>query len=716
MQHGAARGKRPAGDEGVYACPQTERSGTELLLRMRFVKGEMRSAEDGRGFAIFKFQTFDSEFWHVTSLTVVDGGRIDTTTGAFNSHITAREAPLLARDNIQKAKQWLNTCLSEHTACRRFHSSTVSNPHQRPTRVLEITPTTIRLRCNMQNERFDYLVLSYMWGTNHEGQLRLLQSNLKAFQKEIPRATLEASDVYKEAIRVTLALGYRYLWIDSLAIIQDSDEDWTYEARRMAIVYGNATANLAFLFPPHSPSAPSRRADPRASNPCILRAPSSHTPGVYTEHTKSSLRRDYDTEEASRDWLVQRNWPLFNRAWTFQEYLLAPRTLLLGHKNLMWQCSEGFWDELLGPIAEAPVTDPTTTVQVSLHGKDRGKSRYFPNTIKEINTLAKTNSLSSPAILSFALNYQNLVNEYRSRRLSFSKDRIVAFAGVARAFSNLGQLTYLAGLWKEILPMTMLWYVDRKAKWLVRLENGIPNGAEMKPSMWTTEIEEEVVQTTSPLPSWSWFSVPIWKYYQLHHLFAEDELVVRSKSDSEPHLVRWTDMFFAETKGFKFAGHAQDRISESSPFDFSSLQVTLATLVLPIKADWPADLSAQMKRLQEHSPLSSQRRFSWEPILEYYPDDPAGRASPPRNAVYALMAECQVVRTAGKNTVQRRLAGLMLVPGSKEGTWKRVGVWKLRINVVGVSVEGGNIGEVARRWAKVSVLSGKWKGVLVTLV
>ena len=62
LQHGAALGIRPAGEEGVYACPQTERRGTELLLRMRVVKGEMRSAEDGRSFAMFKFQTFDSEF------------------------------------------------------------------------------------------------------------------------------------------------------------------------------------------------------------------------------------------------------------------------------------------------------------------------------------------------------------------------------------------------------------------------------------------------------------------------------------------------------------------------------------------------------------------------------------------------------------------------------------------------------------------------------
>jgi len=62
LQHGAARGIHPAGDEGVYACPRTERSSTELLLRMRLVRGEMRSEDDGRGFAMFKFQTFDSEF------------------------------------------------------------------------------------------------------------------------------------------------------------------------------------------------------------------------------------------------------------------------------------------------------------------------------------------------------------------------------------------------------------------------------------------------------------------------------------------------------------------------------------------------------------------------------------------------------------------------------------------------------------------------------
>ncbi|KAF7670739.1 hypothetical protein GT037_011190 [Alternaria burnsii] len=490
-------------------------------------KGKTKMAEEGKSFATFRLRTYNN-----------------ASIGAFDSHVIAKEAPLLASDNMSKAKQWLQTCIGGHKNCKEFHRRTINTPQQRPTRVLEITKSTIHLRCNMQNERFDYLVLSYMWGNNHRQQLRLLRSNLKDFQKEIPRAEFEASDVYKEAMRVTLALGYKYLWIDSLNIIQDSPEDWAHEARRMAIVYGNATANLAFLFPPHSPTKPNQRDDPRVWNPCVFRAPSSQTPGIYLEHTKSSFRRDYAPEEKAQDWLVQRSWPLFNRAWTFQEYLLAPRTLLLGHKNLMWQCSEGFYDEILGPITEMHAT--------TLHDpkrRDRGKSRYFPETIHELSALTKKRgSLSEPAVLSFMMDWQNLVDEYRSRKLSFGKDRIVAFAGVARAFSNLGQLTYLAGLWWEVIPIALLWYVDKKMVPLVRRENGLQNGG-LPSSVWTTEIEESVVQPE--LPSWSWFSVPIWRYYQLYFLFGDDELAVRCKSYSEPKLVCWDDVFWAEVKGFR---------------------------------------------------------------------------------------------------------------------------------------------------------------------
>jgi hypothetical protein len=64
LQHGAARGIRPAGDVGVYACPQTGKSGIELLIRMVLAKGTVRSVEDGKGFALFKFQTYRGKLLH----------------------------------------------------------------------------------------------------------------------------------------------------------------------------------------------------------------------------------------------------------------------------------------------------------------------------------------------------------------------------------------------------------------------------------------------------------------------------------------------------------------------------------------------------------------------------------------------------------------------------------------------------------------------------
>jgi hypothetical protein len=47
-----------------------------------------------------------------------------------------------------------------------------------------------------------------------------------------------------DAILVTKAMGVRYLWIDSLCIIQDK-EDWTIHAPQMATVYGNAYLTIS---------------------------------------------------------------------------------------------------------------------------------------------------------------------------------------------------------------------------------------------------------------------------------------------------------------------------------------------------------------------------------------------------------------------------------------------------------------------------------------
>jgi Heterokaryon incompatibility protein (HET) len=50
---------------------------------------------------------------------------------------------------------------------------------------------------------------------------------------------------FQDAIMAVREFNIRYIWIDSLCIIQDSDEDWKFEAAQMDVVYRNAIYNIA---------------------------------------------------------------------------------------------------------------------------------------------------------------------------------------------------------------------------------------------------------------------------------------------------------------------------------------------------------------------------------------------------------------------------------------------------------------------------------------
>ncbi|KAI8275899.1 hypothetical protein K4K56_001245 [Colletotrichum sp. SAR 10_98] len=52
---------------------------------------------------------------------------------------------------------------------------------------------------------------------------------------------------FREAVYVARGMGFSHIWIDSLCIIQDDKEDWKAEARRMAIIYDNATYTIVAM-------------------------------------------------------------------------------------------------------------------------------------------------------------------------------------------------------------------------------------------------------------------------------------------------------------------------------------------------------------------------------------------------------------------------------------------------------------------------------------
>ncbi|KAF2815763.1 heterokaryon incompatibility, partial [Mytilinidion resinicola] len=51
----------------------------------------------------------------------------------------------------------------------------------------------------------------------------------------------------QDAVKVCRELSIRYLWADTLCIIQDDEDDWQKEASNMGEIYSNATVTLCAL-------------------------------------------------------------------------------------------------------------------------------------------------------------------------------------------------------------------------------------------------------------------------------------------------------------------------------------------------------------------------------------------------------------------------------------------------------------------------------------
>jgi hypothetical protein len=95
--------------------------------------------------------------------------------------------------------------------------------------------------CEKLSKATTYLTLSHCWGDIKF--VTTTRSNLSQFETRLPVESL--SQTMQDAMLVTLEMGFNYVWIDSLCIIQDDTDDWTKEASRMGDVYRSASCNIS---------------------------------------------------------------------------------------------------------------------------------------------------------------------------------------------------------------------------------------------------------------------------------------------------------------------------------------------------------------------------------------------------------------------------------------------------------------------------------------
>ena len=123
------------------------------------------------------------------------------------------------------AAHWLRRCKADHQKCIAQDSFSQS---QFPARLIDvgsrgaelvhIVDTTPNSR---PEERPKYLTLSHCWGTKKLFHLTTI--NQQELQEGLQVSRL--LQTFQDAIKATRKLGYHFLWIDSLCILQNSKGD-----------------------------------------------------------------------------------------------------------------------------------------------------------------------------------------------------------------------------------------------------------------------------------------------------------------------------------------------------------------------------------------------------------------------------------------------------------------------------------------------------------
>lgn len=344
--------------------------------------------------------------------------------------------PVKAPDDPEQAFLWFEECVQNHEPCGKTARESVAGHVTLPNGLIYIPREESedpRLVATAGQTGL-YLALSYRWGT--ATITKTLRGNLDTHMKSIPAATL--SKTFQDAFIITRRLGFQYIWIDSLCIIQDYVEDWAKEAMQMASIYTNAAMTISASV---SDSAYSGLFYPYVTD---------YSPKLALHSIRGTAVDDFfltnrvvssfenDVEKGS----------LSSRGWYLQERLLSRRILHFGASQLHWQCLSGIW-------SASSTKNPAETSCWILNNQFLGASSLPVAKPKE--TPAIFTELRQVYAHQPHGTWYHMLRDYTARSLTNSSDKLPALTGLAAAFAEKTKDLYLNGLWIHGLPEGLLW-------------------------------------------------------------------------------------------------------------------------------------------------------------------------------------------------------------------------------------------------------------------
>lgn len=373
---------------------------------------------------------------------------------------SGRIRPLLADTRL--FRKWKETCCDVHgDRCNSIFTHGRWLPRLRLIDVVK--------RCVVDHEKGDvvggeagirYTALSYVWGKDKFSQLtKSTEAQFRqagSLEREVIPSTID------DAIEVTKSLGEKYIWVDSLCIIQDDEADKQEFIPKMDSIYGFALVTIVAASGDNANAGlPGIRPNSRTriQNSFMVKGVS-----LLQSVDPAASRGDFFSDS----YLGKSVW--YKRGWTFQERIFSRRALIFTEEQVYWECQTAAWcEDGLWETMESPI--------VYRHCfSEKEFCHPWPSEMGGFERI-----------------YRKLVQEYSQRMLTYESDGLDAFKGILNAFETDAGQRFLWALPTSLLGNALTWSGDITQRRQVKC---------------TVSVQEEgscaATITVCPFPSWSW--------------------------------------------------------------------------------------------------------------------------------------------------------------------------------------------------------------------
>ncbi|KAK7996718.1 transcription activator of gluconeogenesis [Apiospora arundinis] len=336
----------------------------------------------------------------------------------------------------------LNIAGSFLAECQEKHERCSTKPVILPSRVIDtgLENDVVKL-IEPRGQSGTYACLSHCWG----GELILATTQETIQRKKTGIPLDELPKTFLDAVKIVRHLGIRYIWIDSLCIVQDDADDWARESARMHDVYSNAHLTIAA----NHASKPSEGCfhirSPRPS--CDVDLPG-YASNVHIEMLFVSDEMDWEAGEFLSE-------PLSRRGWALQERILSQRTLHYNTRQMYYECNHGIVGE------DGCHQERMLCSLDALFGLNKGEI------VKRYDIDPSPDSHSATRIDEILSIWDAIVWKFGHRKLTNPSDKLPATSGFSKLFEKHLRCQYVAGFWSDSLIQSLSWRALGREKYPV---------------------------------------------------------------------------------------------------------------------------------------------------------------------------------------------------------------------------------------------------------